>query len=166
MHKSTCDHSILIWQFYNNSCSYPLSIVNFLEEKLQTFALARVTSGTTTFSKELFFRSTYSFNFLAQYCSFWVQPLLVGTIWSITFLRRQYFFFLSYYLTRGVATGHSYFNCTGTTQKMKFSIRDFPNSQFPADLVTFTEEILNGNLYFLCNVASFAGSARAIHSFM
>ena len=35
-------------------------------------------------------------------------------------------------------------------KKMKFSIRDFfskcdrPNPQFPADLVTFTAEILNG----------------------
>ena len=40
---------------------------------------------------------------------------------------------------------------------MKFSIKDFfskfwPNPQFPADLVTFTEEILNGKLHFLCSV--------------
>ena len=27
-----------------------------------------------------------------------------------------------------------------------------PNPQFPADLVTFTEEILNGKLHFLCSV--------------
>ena len=27
-----------------------------------------------------------------------------------------------------------------------------PNLQFPADLVTFTEEICNGKLYFLCSV--------------
>ena len=27
----------------------------------------------------------------------------------------------------------------------------WPNPQFPADLVTFTEEILNGKLYFLCS---------------
>ena len=27
-----------------------------------------------------------------------------------------------------------------------------PNSQFPADLVTFTEEILNRKLHFLCSV--------------
>ena len=26
----------------------------------------------------------------------------------------------------------------------------WPNSQFPADLVKFTEEILNGKLHFLC----------------
>ena len=26
-----------------------------------------------------------------------------------------------------------------------------PNLHFPADLVTFTEEILNGKLYFLCS---------------
>ena len=31
-----------------------------------------------------------------------------------------------------------------TAQKTKFS-------QFPADLVTFTEEILNGKLHFLCS---------------
>ena len=27
-----------------------------------------------------------------------------------------------------------------------------PNQQETADLITFTEEILNGKLYFLCNV--------------
>ena len=27
-----------------------------------------------------------------------------------------------------------------------------PNPEFPADLVTFTEEILNGKLYSLCSV--------------
>ena len=27
-------------------------------------------------------------------------------------------------------------------------------TKFPADLVTFTEEILNGKLHFLCSVAS------------
>ena len=27
----------------------------------------------------------------------------------------------------------------------------WPNPQFPADLVTFTEEILNGKLQFLCS---------------
>ena len=26
-----------------------------------------------------------------------------------------------------------------------------PNPQFPVDLVRFTEEILNGNLHFLCS---------------
>ena len=30
----------------------------------------------------------------------------------------------------------------------------WPNPQGPADLVTFNEEILNGKLYFLCNVKS------------
>ena len=28
----------------------------------------------------------------------------------------------------------------------------WPNLQFPADLVRFTEEIFNGKLYFLCSV--------------
>ena len=28
----------------------------------------------------------------------------------------------------------------------------WPNPQFPADLVTFTEEILNVKLHFLCSV--------------
>ena len=27
----------------------------------------------------------------------------------------------------------------------------WPNPQFPADLVTFTEEILNGKIHFLCS---------------
>ena len=34
-----------------------------------------------------------------------------------------------------------------TAQKIKFSIKDFVET---ADLVTFTEEILNGKLHFLC----------------
>ena len=35
-----------------------------------------------------------------------------------------------------------------TVQTMEFSIEE----KFPADFVTFTEEILNGNLQFLCAV--------------
>ena len=35
-----------------------------------------------------------------------------------------------------------------TTQKMKVSIQKM---KFPADLVTFTGDILNGKLYFLCS---------------
>ena len=44
--------------------------------------------------------------------------------------------------------------CTVTAQKMKFSIKDFFSKcgpQFPADLVAFTEVILNGKLHFLCS---------------
>ena len=46
---------------------------------------------------------------------------------------------------------------TITPQKMKFSIKDFFSKcnqirRFSADLVTFTEEILNGRLHFLCSV--------------
>ena len=42
---------------------------------------------------------------------------------------------------------------THNAQKMKFSIKDFfsncdQSQQFPADLVTFTEETLNGKLHF------------------
>ena len=46
-----------------------------------------------------------------------------------------------------------------TAQKMKFSIQDLfskcdQNSQFPADLVTFPDEILNGKLHFcVCSVS-------------
>ena len=45
-----------------------------------------------------------------------------------------------------------------TAQKMKFSIKDFFSKcdQIP-DLVTFTEEILNGKLHFLCSVISIQG---------
>ena len=42
---------------------------------------------------------------------------------------------------------------SNTAQKMKFTIKVFfskcGHPQFPADLVTFTEEILNGKLHFL-----------------
>ena len=40
---------------------------------------------------------------------------------------------------------------------MKLSIKDFlqqmrPNMRFPVDLGSFTEEILNGKLHFLCSM--------------
>ena len=38
---------------------------------------------------------------------------------------------------------------SNTAQKMKFSIKDFFSK---CDLVTFTEEILNGKSHFLCSV--------------
>ena len=38
-------------------------------------------------------------------------------------------------------------------QKIKFSIKNlFSITQFPTDLITFTEEILNGKLRFLCSM--------------
>ena len=43
-----------------------------------------------------------------------------------------------------------------TALKMKFSIKDFfskTNLQETMDLVTYTEEILNGKLHFLCSVS-------------
>ena len=44
-----------------------------------------------------------------------------------------------------------------TAQKMKFCIKDFFSKcdqicKEAADLVTFTEEILNGKVHFLCSV--------------
>ena len=33
-----------------------------------------------------------------------------------------------------------------------------PNLQFPADLVTFTEEIVNGKVHFLCSVLCLRGN--------
>ena len=47
--------------------------------------------------------------------------------------------------------------CTLTLHKkpsfpLRISSVNMTNSQFPADLVTFIEEILNGKLHFLCNV--------------
>ena len=37
-----------------------------------------------------------------------------------------------------------------TAQKVKFSIKDFFSKCENADLVTFTEEVLNGKLRFMC----------------
>ena len=56
-----------------------------------------------------------------------------------------------------------------TAQKIKFSIKDFfskcdQNPQFPADLVTFTEEILNGNCYFLCSVRRIYSRSLIYHN--
>ena len=55
---------------------------------------------------------------------------------------------------------------TVTAQKMKFSIEDFFSKcdqicNFPADLVTFTEEIVNGKLHFFeqCVIKSFLTGA-------
>ena len=39
----------------------------------------------------------------------------------------------------------------------------WPNPQFPADLVTFTEEILNGKLLFLCSERIIPTSNRWKH---
>ena len=38
-----------------------------------------------------------------------------------------------------------------TTEKMKFSIKDLFINCDDADLITFTEEIHNGKLHFLCS---------------
>ena len=52
------------------------------------------------------------------------------------------------------------FTLTSTAQKMKFSIKDFFSKchqirSFPR-LVTFTEEILNRKLHFLCSAELFS----------
>ena len=38
-----------------------------------------------------------------------------------------------------------------------------PNPKLPADLITFTEEILNGKLHFLCNVVVESGVHSSLH---
>ena len=63
--------------------TYSLSIVNILEEQLQTFVLARVVFRTATFSKEQLFQNTYSLNVLSGYCSFWELLLLRGSTLKI-----------------------------------------------------------------------------------
>ena len=78
-------------QFYNRHCSYSLSIVDILEEHLQTFAIARVTFGTTIFSKELLLQGTYRLNFLLWNCSFWEQLLL-----KRIYLKQQIFVKITY----------------------------------------------------------------------
>ena len=45
---------------------------------------------------------------------------------------------------------HLYHFPINAEQKTKFSIKDFFSK--PADLVTFTEEILNGIFHFLCSI--------------
>ena len=52
-------------------------------------------------------------------------------------------------LQRNPFQSHANFFCTHCT-KIKFSIKDL-FSKCDADLVTFTEEILNGKLYFSCS---------------
>ena len=42
----------------------------------------------------------------------------------------------------------------------------WPNPQLPADLVTFTEEILNGKLHFLCIADNQNESARSFTSYV
>ena len=48
----------------------------------------------------------------------------------------------------------TYFHVTDTFHKsckLRKSIINYLNPQFPADLVTFTKEILKGKLHFLCS---------------
>ena len=54
-----------------------------------------------------------------------------------------------------------------TARKMKFPIKDFFSNR---DLVTFTEEILNGKLHFLCSersktLSKSCGKTQLINSF-
>ena len=80
-----------------------------------------MTFGTTTFSKELLFQSTYSLNFLSGNCSFWEQLLLKRIYFkNQIFVKTIYMFSkhhlepsilessVSFYFKRGVATGHSF----------------------------------------------------------
>ena len=62
-------------------------------------------------------------------------------------------------VSKRIATLKDFSKLSGeyTAQKMKFSIKDICNKcdqihSSPANLVTFTEEILNGKLRFLCSV--------------
>ena len=85
--------------------------------------------------------------------------LFRGNILSSPFCQGRYVYFKTpiaaiHYIKR---TG---FTSRTTAQKMKFFIKDFfsvdvtksaGNRQETADLVTFTEEILNGKLHFLCS---------------
>ena len=48
-----------------------------------------------------------------------------------------------------------------TAQNMKFSIKDFFSK---CDLVTFTEEILNGELHFLCNDYLILSETKSVFS--
>ena len=48
---------------------------------------------------------------------------------------------------------------------MNFSIKDFfikCETQLPADLFTFTEEILNGKIHFLCSVRNNLDFAQTV----
>ena len=40
----------------------------------------------------------------------------------------------------------------------------WPNRQFPADLVTFTEEILDGKRYFLCSATIFLKNVSGLRA--
>ena len=57
----------------------------------------------------------------------------------------------SYYKTK-------YYFANNTAQKIKFSIRDFLSKCDHADLVTFSEEILNGKLHFFVQCKMIGGS--------
>ena len=58
---------------------------------------------------------------------------------------------------------HNLPKAKSTAQKMEFSIKDFFSKsdqirKKPVDLVTFTEEILNGKIHFLCSGQCFVTS--------
>ena len=112
-----------------------------MAEQLQTFALARVTFGTTNFSEKLLFQSTYSLNFLSGSCSFWELLLL-----KRVYLKPQIF----------VKTIYIYFFKTppGVVHSLKYCV------------ILFEESSSDRPFIFLTVLISFAESPWAIHFLM
>ena len=91
MYRVKCTKAFAEFPFFHGECinltisqqqlQLFINYCNFLEEQLYTFALTRVTFGKAAFSKELLFRSTYSLDFLSNYCSFWEQ-LHYSSFWE------------------------------------------------------------------------------------
>ena len=99
MHMKASDSfmvNVLIWQYHN--INWNLSIVNFFEEQLWTFALSKVTFGTSTFSRELLFGVLIALIFF----------------WNIVAFRNSYF--KTIYLKPHTFVNTIYFfqNCTCT----------------------------------------------------
>ena len=120
-----CFHHAL-WQLWGRTCNVLIIIFfgskcNIREQLLIQRSLSVLLNGT------LFLFSNNSVSQANSFGLHWLKPSLIVH-------RPNHMFAYRYQLS-----SHSIF--LNTAQKMKF----------PADLVTFTEEILNGKLHFLCS---------------
>ena len=88
----------------------------------------------------------------------WAWPSLAYHILTLTYYfrsRKTLNVFLVYLFNDFLMKLHEQ-KIKNTAQKIKFSIKNFfskcdQTRRYPADLVTFTEEIINGKLLFLCS---------------
>ena len=131
-------------QFRNGNCSYLLSIINILEEQLSTFVLAGLTFGTTTFSNELLFKSTYSLNFLSGNWTFWEQQLKRIYLKHQVIVKIMYIFFKT---TPGVVHSFKVVCHFIFREEKRLAIHFFDRTDF-FWRITLSHPFFHGGLFF------------------